>query len=946
MSAGHPIHPGTPASEADVSTDTLADELALDGVRYARLHHAGQPWLAGSLDPLWRQGLLALGTAPGQEELAALGQRGLWLAPASQSTPKGESVPLAAMCCGLGSVWPGMGRELYDNFPAARAAMDELAALADWDLLGLMDEQDTGKIGLTRWQIPYLFLLEYAQWSQLRSLGLKPGLLCGHSLGELIALCFAGIYSPAVAWYILDTRAVHMAELEAQASRDTGMMAVHADAEVIAKARETWPALYISNYNTPKQHILSGPCEVLQEARKSLRKQRIPAMLLNMSLAFHHPSMRILRDMSLRRLNALEMHAPHTPLLSGITVAPYPDDQPSICRHIADLDENSVRWVEAVEAMQGTYGIRHFLEIGPQETLCGLVQDISPEAVCLHAGRKGHETLAMREVCARLYALGHLPHTAIQARCTARQNAADTNTEGTTVRPIVPAARQSASGPTGAQVPEAFMQTVLELLAEASGIPATQLHPQQDLRYDLALRSNRFPLLVQEAESRLGIQADFESLLHVSTIMDLAVALLRCSSAKQPEQRGNDQPTQPEIRGETQADMALAANLAREVFSGQEYLLFRRPAMPEGGVQPPSDHGSAFLPPSFPLTFADPEPPLPPAPNLFQGCCHFSRFAEPRLQQHGTPPHLPTSDVLRALLQGATALLPGLTVHGFCDVRITAPLPLPAGVTRECRLRAQARLWLKQDKAPSRMCYTWLSARDLAPNGRRTGRYSPLAEGMALLTRQPPALPPIWQELPPLPCAPTGPEQQDNNKELKGFYRTLALGEPWHLLQGWQSLPPGLLQDTAKNSPVQGLVALLPPPGTPKAVVPSVAPGVLWRYTAFLTMVESVIQSAQLALWHERCAAGADSPTVSDATAPMRDAPHWQLGAIGFIRFAPEPGLPHAVILRPSWADSRLRRFEAQVCDAQGLPLLTVHHLEFRRHSPALSSLPQPLARP
>lgn len=236
------------------------------------------------------------------------------------------------MCCGLGSVWPGMGRELYDHVPAARAMMDRIAAVAGWDVLGLMDETDVEKISRTRWQSPYLFMVELAQWSVLESLGLNPALFCGHSLGELIALCLAGIYTPEVGWYILDTRAAHMAELEARPGADTGMMAVHAERSVIDEAHTAWPDLYISNYNTPRQYILSGPRPVLLEARKSLRKRRIPAMMLNVSLAFHHPGMRVLRDLSLRRLGALDMAPPRRPALSCVTTQFYPPDQPGICR--------------------------------------------------------------------------------------------------------------------------------------------------------------------------------------------------------------------------------------------------------------------------------------------------------------------------------------------------------------------------------------------------------------------------------------------------------------------------------------------------------------------------------------------------------------------------------------------------------------------------------------
>lgn len=488
-----------------------AEELCLDGVRYADVPHEGEIWRLGSTDPLWRQHLPLLGRAPSPEALESLAGHGVWLAPSS------EASRLAVMCCGQGSVWPGMGRELYDAFPAARAAMDRIAAVADWDVLSLMDESDVEKIGLTRWQQPYLFLLEYAQWSVFASLGLRPSLLCGHSLGELMALCFAGVYAPEVAWYILDTRATHMAELEARATRDTGMMAVHAGADVIEEARGMWPSLYISNYNTPRQFIVSGPRDMLLEARKSLRKRRIPAIMLNVTLAFHHPSMRVLRDLSLRRLNALEMRSPRLPLLSCITTGFYPEDQAHICEYIADLDENSVRWLECVRRMRSRDGITHFLELGPQDTLCGLTLDCDPHAVCIPAARKGRELESLRQACARLYALGHLPRAAL-CRAVAARGGGDGEKDAA-------APARTASRAVAAPDPGPHGRVVLELLAEASGRPVASLRPDMDLRYDLALRSSRFPLIIQRAEELLRQKVDFDALMQVATVGDLSRVL-------------------------------------------------------------------------------------------------------------------------------------------------------------------------------------------------------------------------------------------------------------------------------------------------------------------------------------------------------------------------------------------------------------------------------------
>ena len=530
----------TAAPAGDAAPEAL--EAALDGVRYALLRQDGAGWRLGSLSPLWREEAAALGVAPDAHALESLAARGVWLA------PDAAAPPLAVMCCGLGSVWPGMGRELYDNFPAARAAMDRVAALADWDVLGLRDETDVEAISHSRRQIPYLFLLEYAQWSQFASLGLAPALFCGHSLGELIGLSLAGIYGLEEAWYILETRAGHMAELEARATRDTGMMAVHAESDVIDETLANWPDIYVSNRNTPRQFILSGPRQSLQAARAALRKRRIPSMLLNVSLAFHHPGMRILRDLSQRRLGALEMRAPRVPMLSGITAGHYPHDQPSICRYITDLDENTVIWTDCVDAMWRRDGIRHFLELGPQDTLCGLVADCEPRALCLSAGRKGNEVAAMRAACARLHALGHLSFPRI-CRLAAARRPADPAPEDAapaapdaSVAPVAPVAGAAPDVPAEALFGRDTEQVsrILELVAESCGRPRAALRPEHDLRYDLALRSSRFPLLLQEAERRLGVRVEFEALLQVTTVGDLVRVLLGAGggAASAPRERG------------------------------------------------------------------------------------------------------------------------------------------------------------------------------------------------------------------------------------------------------------------------------------------------------------------------------------------------------------------------------------------------------------------------
>lgn len=491
-------------------------EITLNGVFYAIGHTGSWFWRLGALNPQWLPELQQAGENPPADVLAALAAQQIYVA-----TETGAAPDLTLMCCGLGSAWPGMGRELYAHFPVARRAMDSVAALADWDILALMDEGDGAMISQTRWQIPYLFMLEYGQWSALRHMGLRPSVICGHSLGELIALCLSGVFSLESAWILLETRAEHMAELETKGGRQGGMLAVPAAFDVVMKVLDQYPELRISNRNTARQYVLSGPRSRLLEARKMLRKQRIPAVMLGMGLAFHNPAMRILRDMSLRRLSGLTVQTPQFPMLSCVDASEYPSNSRDIYVRIADLDENMVDWRRLIEVLTTTNPGQQFLELGPQETLCSITTEVSPGSVCMAVDRKGHEGLAMRTACARLFAARCLDEA-----CLATQ-ARDMIREPEPMLPLSPESKCDDLPP-----PVEALELAQELISETCGLSAAAVAPEMDLRLDLNIRSSALPFILLEAERRMGRAISLERLFQLQTVADLARFIAGISAPK------------------------------------------------------------------------------------------------------------------------------------------------------------------------------------------------------------------------------------------------------------------------------------------------------------------------------------------------------------------------------------------------------------------------------
>lgn len=486
-------------------------EISLDGVRYAKVFHHGQWWRIGSVNPLWREELTALGSTPDSETLESLGQRGIWL---SRDT---APAPLALMCGGLGAQWPGMGKALYESFPVARQALDLAARVADENLTHIMNDPGGEKFNQARWQIPWLFALEYAQWAQLRSLGLQPSLLCGHSIGELIALCFAGVYDFISAWYLFSARAAIISDFGMKPGKEGGMLAVSADEPTLKKILDQWPSLFIANRNTPRQFVLSGPRATLMEARKILRKEHVPAFMLNINLAFHNPAMRALRDLSVFRLNMLDIRAPRIPILSCVTSAPYPGTEREICEYIANLDEMTVNWPATMAAMKRDFHIGVFVELGPQEVLCGLGHELEPEAICIAADRKDNEESAMRTLCARLFALGHLSWEAIATQ----KNERPRQEEGPEIIGECPNKNNGAPHFSAPENWKGDEKDIVALLAEMTDRKRSEIHRDMDLRHDLGLRSSRFPLLAQEVELKIGKSADLENMFPLITVGDL-----------------------------------------------------------------------------------------------------------------------------------------------------------------------------------------------------------------------------------------------------------------------------------------------------------------------------------------------------------------------------------------------------------------------------------------
>ena len=160
---------------------------------------------AEALTVIERSAALAGGGMVSPEALRSWAHQGIFLGREDQPV-----LPLALVFPGQGSHYAGMGRELYESFPVIKEWMDRAAAAADFDLLHLLFHDQEENLQKTRWQQPALFTVEYAVARYLMALGIHPVAMAGHSLGELTALCLAGVYSLEDGFRIVNRRALCM----------------------------------------------------------------------------------------------------------------------------------------------------------------------------------------------------------------------------------------------------------------------------------------------------------------------------------------------------------------------------------------------------------------------------------------------------------------------------------------------------------------------------------------------------------------------------------------------------------------------------------------------------------------------------------------------------------------------------------------------------------------
>ena len=284
---------------------------------------------------------------------------------------------IAFLFPGQGSQAVGMGKDLADRYPVAKHTFEEADDALGAKLSQLCFNGPEDQLRLTENTQPAILAVSVAAWRVLKSRGMNPGFVAGHSLGEYSAHVAAATIAFADALRTVRNRGRYMQEA---VPVGTGAMAaivgmnldnvvtLCADA---AQSEVCEPA----NINSPDQIVISGHAAAIERAVKLAEERGAKrAKILPVSAPFHCSLMKPAQDRLAQDLQALDFSAPRLPVIANVYAKPVEDavsSREALIRQVT----GSVKWNESVQLLIAR-GVQTFVEVGPGKILSGLMRQI------------------------------------------------------------------------------------------------------------------------------------------------------------------------------------------------------------------------------------------------------------------------------------------------------------------------------------------------------------------------------------------------------------------------------------------------------------------------------------------------------------------------------------------------------------------------------------------
>jgi [acyl-carrier-protein] S-malonyltransferase len=293
---------------------------------------------------------------------------------------------------GQGSQAVGMGRDLADAYPEARAVFDEVDEALGQKLSAIMFEGPEDVLRLTENAQPALMAVSVAVVRVLAARGVSladgAAYVAGHSLGEYSALCAAGTFTLADTARLLRTRGQAMQKaVPVGHGAMAALLGLDLDtARAVAEEAAGGEVCQVANDNAPGQVVVSGTTAAVERAVDVAKgKGAKRALLLPVSAPFHCSLMQPAAEAMQAALSEVAMQAPVVPVISNVLAAPISDPE-EIRRRLVEQVTGVVRWTESIAWLTGEGGVTNLVELGSGKVLTGLAKRINGNVTATAVG--------------------------------------------------------------------------------------------------------------------------------------------------------------------------------------------------------------------------------------------------------------------------------------------------------------------------------------------------------------------------------------------------------------------------------------------------------------------------------------------------------------------------------------------------------------------------------
>lgn len=463
------------------------------------------------------------------QAIRALGEEG---SGATVGQAPGEAPPIAFLCPGQGSQYVGMGRALYQRWAAFRAALDDCArALRGYEidlldaLFGEAGEAATERLAMTGLAQPAIFSVSYALAELWRSWGVTPTAAVGHSLGELVVACLAGVLSLEDALGFVAARGRLI-----QALPPGGMITVRLSEAEIAPL--LGKGIELAAVNGPASCVLAGPLPDVARLEARLTGEGTSWRRLRTSHAFHTSVIDSAVPSLLALAERIGFAGPRFPFVSTVTGEWIRPEEAMSAAYWAQHARQPVRFGPALHTLTAS-GRKLLLEVGPGSTLSGLAAQSArgrfaaaiPSLGAAGEGLDPAEKAGVLAALGRLWTAGASP--ALEAVADAesrriplpsypferRRHWIDPPAQQTQAQPNITDEKTVDAHPETAPTPSATLRpAILAALEDVSGDSLADVPPQATF-LEMGFDSLVLSRVAQQLQQRFGVPLTFRKLL-------------------------------------------------------------------------------------------------------------------------------------------------------------------------------------------------------------------------------------------------------------------------------------------------------------------------------------------------------------------------------------------------------------------------------------------------